>query len=245
MARDYTLDNGYGTTARLGMIVLSTDETIENEARRVMDRPGISLLHARIPAHADVTPQTLALMEAEMPGTAALLPAGLDAVAYACTSGATVIGSDVVARHIQSAHPDAAVTDPAVAVTAALEALGARRIALVTPYLASVTEPIRARLKRSGIETVAEQSFGEKDDWTVARITEAATLDAIRAAAGEADCDAIFASCTNLRSFGIIETAERELGLPVISSNLALVWHLLRLAGVEARGWGPGRLFGV
>lgn len=243
MATTYTLDDGYGARARLGMIVLSTDETIENEARRVVDRPGLSLCHARIPAHPDVTPETLALMEAEMPRTAALLPAGLDAIAYACTSGATVIGSANVARHVRASHPEAAVTDPAAAVVAALQVLDARRIALVTPYVASVTAPIRALLGRDGIEVAAEVSFGEKDDWTVARITEAATLDAVRQAAADGGCDAVFASCTNLRTFGVIEQAEAELGVPVISSNLALVWHLLRLAGLEATGWGPGRLF--
>jgi len=243
MPLPYTLDRGYGAEARLGLIVLSTDETIENEARGVVDRPGIALMHARIPAHAEVTTETLALMEAEMPDTAARLPGGLDAVAYACTSGATVIGSDRVEAHIRGVHPGVPVTDPMRAVLAALRALGARRIAMVTPYVPEVTAPMRALLARHGIATAAEESFAQKDDWTVARITEDSTLRAMLAAGRAAECDAVFASCTNLRSFGVIEAAEAALGLPVVTSNQAVIWHLLHLAGLDPAGWGPGRLF--
>ena len=97
---EYDLDGGAGSGLRLGMIVLSTDETVEYEARMALAGRDVNLLHARIPAQADVTPEDLARMAPEMTRTAALLPRGLQAVAYACTSGATIIGSDEVARLI-------------------------------------------------------------------------------------------------------------------------------------------------
>ena len=52
--------------------------------------------------------------------------------------------------------------------------------------------------------------------------------------------DAVFASCTNLNTFGVIERAENALGKPVISSNSALIWHLSALAGLTAHV--PGAL---
>lgn len=55
--------------------------------------------------------------------------------------------------------------------------------------------------------------------------------------------EAVFASCTKLRSFGVIDEVETRLKLPVISSNQALTWHLLHLAGIRPEGWGPGRLY--
>jgi maleate isomerase len=238
----YDTDDGAGARARLGLIVLSTDETLEVEARDVLHHPGLALYHARIPAHALVTPETLQLMEAQMPDTAGRLPAGLDAIGYACTSGATVIGPDRVRELVQSRHPGTPVTDPISAVIAGLHALGARRIAMVTPYVAEVTAPMRAHLEMAGIETVTERSFMQKEDWTVARITEASTLAALREA-GKDDVDAIFASCTNLRSFGVLDQAEKDTGLPVVTSNQALLWQMLNLAGVAAPGCGPGRLF--
>ncbi|GAA5079961.1 Asp/Glu racemase [Roseibacterium beibuensis] len=241
-ALSYDTDGGAGSRARFGLIVLSTDETLEVEARGVMAHDGIGLYHARIPAHALVTPETLREMEAHLPDTAGRLPAGLDAIGYACTSAATVIGPDRVAELVQSRHPDALVTNPITAVIAALQALDAERIALVTPYVAEVNAPIRAKLAEAGVACVDERSFLQKEDWTVARISEASTLDAL-IAAGAAGADAVFASCTNLRSFNVLEKAEGLIGCPVVTSNQALLWHMLKLAKVEARGWGPGRLF--
>ena len=243
MTLRYTLDGGYGGAARLGLIVLSTDETLENEAREVVAGRPVSLLHARIPAQPDVTPAALATMEAHMEAVAASLPRDLDVVGYGCTSGATVIGPARVEALVRRAQPGAAVTNPLSAVIAALEALGARRIGLLTPYLDSVNAPLVAALGQAGIEVVTRESFEQSDDWSVARIPEGDTLRGMEEIAETKSCEAIFASCTNLRSFGLIEAAEARFGLPVVSSNLALTWHMARLAGLDARGWGPGRLF--
>ncbi|MDQ2093186.1 maleate cis-trans isomerase family protein [Rhodalgimonas zhirmunskyi] len=242
MGLNYTLDNGYGA-ARLGLIVLTTDETLENEARGCVAGRAVSLLHARIPAQPHVTPEALATMEGHMEAVAGSLPAGLDVVGYGCTSGATVIGPAQVEALIRRAQPGAAVTNPLSAVIAALDVLGARRIGLLTPYVDSVNAPLVAALGQAGIEVVTRASFEQSDDWSVARIPESDTLRGMETLVETGGCEAIFASCTNLRAFGIVDEAEARLGIPVISSNLALVWHMLRLAGLEAKGWGPGRLF--
>ena len=63
-------------------------------------------------------------MAGEMTATAALLPQGLDGVAYACTSGATIIGPDRVEALVQMAHPGVPVTNPLSSVVAALGELG-------------------------------------------------------------------------------------------------------------------------
>ena len=52
-------------------------------------------------------------------------------------------------------------------------------------------------------------------------------------------------SCTSLRLFGIAEALEDELDIPVVSSNLAFGWHLLRLAGIDDHLPGLGSLFGL
>ena len=192
------LDNGFGEMARLAMIVLSTDETIENEARSVLrDRP-VSLVHNRVPAHADVTPETLAMMQESLPATAQLLPQYQDVISYACTSGATVIGPEVVAGLIQQSHPDVKVTNPISAVVAACQALEVQRVTYVSPYLPSVTLPMRNFLAERGIVTASEASFAIKEDWSVARIQEKDTESMAIEAASNVETDAIFISCTNL-----------------------------------------------
>ncbi len=240
---DYDTDAGAGGGRRLGVVMLSTDETLEYEARQALAGQAVNLLHSRVPAGPHVTQDQLRTTEAALPTAAGLLPQGLAAVAYACTSAATVIGPEAVARLLTAVHPQARASDPLSAVIAALRALGARRIGLVSPYVPEITAPLRGWLAAAGIEAVEEVSFGQKDDWTVARITEPSTRAALLAAGGVAGCDAVFASCTNLRTFGVIAEVEARLGLPVVSSNQALLWHLLALSGGVPPGAGPGRLF--
>ncbi len=246
MALKYQFDDGCAGKAALGLIVLQTDETLEVELRAVFAAAGAACYHNRIASHALVTPKTLAAMEADLPASAALLPSGVafGAIGYGCTSGATVIGPDKVSAAIRASHPGTATTDPITATMAALRALGSRKIAVLTPYVPDVTSRMQALLRANGFDVVAIASFEQSEDRMVARIKESSTLAAIKEL-GQSDCDAVFASCTNLRSFGILNAAERAIGKPVISSNLALGWHMLRLTGIKATGAGPGRLFAV
>lgn len=247
MALPFERDEGHAGTHPLGLIVLKTDETMEVELRGVFQSAGLACYHSRIAMHPTVTPETLAEMERDLPVASALLPDGLSygAIGYGCTSGATVIGPDRVADLVHEDHPSAPVTDPISAVIAALTALKVRKIALLTPYLPEVSSAMQALLASHGFEQVAFGSFEEGDDQTVARISEASTLVAVEAIGRDNECEAVFASCTNLRTFGIVEEAEARIGKPVISSNLALGWHMLRLAGVRQPGFGPGRIFQI
>jgi maleate isomerase len=241
----FETDGGAGERAALGLIVLQTDETMEREFRPLFERAGVALYHSRIPSAPEVSAASLAEMEAEMPRAASLLPTsrGLDAIGYGCTSGATVIGPDKVAAAIRGHHPDAAVTDPITSVMAALRHLGCNRVAFLTPYVAEVSEEMRALLEREGFAISAFGSFEESNEATVARVTEASLLEAIVHLGQTDDADCVFASCTNLRSFNIVEEAEGRLNKPVISSNLAFAWHMLVSGGIDVKGLGPGRLF--
>lgn len=239
--RQFETDGGFGAAA-VGLIVLATDETMEPELAPLFARAGTTLYHARIPSDPEVTPETLARMEAALPATAALFPAAarFRAIGYGCTSGATVIGPDRVESLVQGVVGDVPVTNPLSAVIAACAALGVNRLGMLTPYVPSVSAALRDRLADAGIGIAGFASFEEGEEQVVARIAEGSTASALGALAAQG-CDALFASCTNLRTFGVVDAVEQETGLPVLSSNSALAWHLGQLAGV--RPAGPGRLF--
>ena len=240
----FDTDEGFGARARLGLIVLESDQTIEAEAR-MLDLDGVDIYHSRIPNALEVTPETLTDMEAQLPIAAALLPSEFefDAIGYGCTSAATLIGAEGVAAGIHAAHPGIACTNPISAAVEAFRALGTRRIAVVTPYTADVTVPIAQHFTDAGLEVTALGSFLEPSDLVVARISEASIAEGVRTIAGRADCDAVFVSCTSLRSMAAADALEREVAMPVVSSNIALLWHLLRLAGVTDDVPGRGSLF--
>lgn len=245
MSLPFETDNGIGGRAALGLIVLQADETIETEFRTFVGRDGVALYHSRIPSAPDVTPETLARMEAEIPAATRLLPDAVrfDTIGYACTSGATIIGPANVARAIHTVKPGVKTTDPLTAAKAAFRALGVTQIGFVTPYVAPVSQAMRDSLEADGLSIEAFGSFEQSDEHTVARIEASSVLEAICDIGSTADCKAVFVSCTNLRTAEILATAEAHLQKPVVSSNQALAWHMLRLSGVNDHELNFGRLF--
>ena len=242
---EFETDAGLGRLARIGLIILQTDQTIEQEFRQLVPDDGIALYHARIPNMMEVSPKNLRQMQNDLPETAKLLPPSFEfnAVGFACTSGATMIGEDLVDQMIRSIHPQTKTSNPITACKAALKALGLRRMALVTPYPPQVTLEMQANLRLAGFDIIAMRSFNQSDDFTVARISSASILKAILAVGAREEVDGVFVSCTSLRALEIIPEAEVRIGKPVISSNQALAWHLLRLAEQTNQNPGFGRLF--
>jgi maleate isomerase len=242
---DFTTDAGAGARARIGLLVLESDQTMEWEMRLMTHLPGVSVYHARLANDVVVTPETLAKMEAELPVAAGLLPGylGLSALGYGCTSGSTIIGEGRVSSILDSTHPGVPSSNPLTAAKAALHALGVRRLGLVTPYTPDVTQAMQRRFEAAGIQITTVGSFYEDSDEVVGRIDPQAILDAA-VSVGKSDAvDGVFISCTSLRAAGIIEQAEAALDKPVTASNHALAWHLLRLAGIDDEVDGFGRLF--
>ncbi|MFD3190087.1 aspartate/glutamate racemase family protein [Sedimentitalea sp. HM32M-2] len=227
------------------MIVLETDETLEHEFARILRMSGVALYHSRIAMVPEIRPDTLARMERDLPDSARLLPPSLrfDAIGFGCTSASSVIGSDKVARAIQSVCPGANVTDPLAAIVAAGRHLNAKRLGFVTPYVPEVSARMRQNLECAGFKIASFGSFEEGNDRLVARITPASILQAIETVVTKAPCDAVVISCTNLRCLDVIPQAEATIGVPVISSNQALAWHMLRLAGIEDASAKFGKLF--
>ncbi len=245
MKLGFHTDEAIGAVATLGVIVLQTDETLEPEFARMTALDGVALYHSRIPMVAEIRADTLARMESDLPASARLLPPSLefDVIGYGCTSASTVIGSENVARAIRTVFPAAQVTDPLAAIIAAGRTLGAGRLGFITPYVPEVSLGMRRKLEAAGFDIAAFGSFREGDDRVVARIAEDAISAAAVRVADSAPCDAIVISCTNLRCLRVIPEIEARTGIPVISSNQALGWHMLRLAGIGETMPQFGQLF--
>ncbi|MEQ9693840.1 aspartate/glutamate racemase family protein [Shimia sp. SDUM112013] len=245
MKLSFETDQGIGTRASFGVVLLQEDETLEAELARLMALDGVALHHSRIRMANEIRPDTLARMEADLPDAVRMLPSApsYDVIGYACTSAATVIGSDRVARAVQTVLPNAGVTDPLAAMIAAGRHLGVRRLGFVTPYVPEVSQQMRNRLSDAGFDIVAFGSFEESDDRVVARIRADSILNAALSVAAQSRCEALVIACTNLRVLRVLPAIEARLGIPVLSSNVALAWHMLRLAGVQGARPDMGCLF--
>ncbi|NLU84396.1 Asp/Glu/hydantoin racemase [Rhodococcus sp. HNM0569] len=165
-------------------------------------------------------------------GTRALLTTDPDVVLYLCTSGSFVRGVDgerAMRETMIAAGARAAVTTSG-ALVEATSALGVRRLAVATPYLDNVTAKLHEFLHEAGLDVVGGAGLGiDERIWEV----DAATVRRLVFDADRPDADAVFVSCTNLRTYGLIRRFESELGKPVLTANQVSVWAALRAAGLE------------
>lgn len=224
----------------IGLIVLQNDETVDLDFRWLVPARDVRLYLSRVRSPTEVTLASLPTMREAIPEAVSLLPrsAGIGVIGYACTSASAVLGEDRVAEIVGAGWPEIFVTNPLSALIAACRALGIRRLGMVSPYLPDVSQRLIERLEAAGIAVPAFGSFGEKDEAVVARIAPTSVREAVLALPGAETCDAVFASCTNLRAAEVAGACEAELGKPVLCSNLVLAWHMMRLAGLEGAPLG-------
>ncbi len=242
----FETDRGIASRARIGLIVLATDYTIEHEWRRIMTGlTGVALYQSRIRNDAQITPDTLRAMEPRIAACAdVILPgADFDVIAYGCTSAAMAIGEEKVFARIREARPHVECTTPITAAFAAFRALGARRIGVLTPYRADVNRIVADYIKARGFSVPVFGSFNEENDNLVARIAPKSIKAGILAIRKRAEIDAVFVSCTSIRLAEAAAGIEKEIGIPVTSSNHAMAWHALRLANYDEELPQWGKLF--
>ena len=236
-----------GSRARIGLVVLATDYTIEHEMRALINLPGVDVFHARIANSVNISTETLQEMKPLITATAELILPGddVDVLAYACTSASIVLGTEAVAKNLNAAKPGAKTTNPAFAAFNAFKVMGAERIAVLTPYTKHLNHMVEASIKEAGFQVPAFGSFNEPHDPTVAAINNQSLKSAIAKITNGHDIDAVFISCTSVRIASDVAAIESELGMPVTSSNHALAWHCMRLAGIDEKMPEMGSLFNL
>jgi maleate isomerase len=127
------------------------------------------------------------------------------------------------------------------AARAALDAFGAKRIAVLTPHQPRGDAMVRAYLEEAGYEVVRLTGLKCASPTLIAHVQPAETRAAIRALDGD-DVDAILQVGTNLAGMAVAAEAERWLGKPVLSMNAITYWHALRALGIQDRIKGCGRI---
>lgn len=229
---------------RVALIALASDHGIRGELGLLFGRRA-ELHLARVSAPDKYDLKSLAATTTGIGRAVKWMGLGnpVDVAAYSCTSATIVVGEDTVAQSLQTALPGVPATTPVTAARAALSHLGARRVALLTPYPAPIHRAVAEHLAAHGLEIVAERGL----DIAIDREITAYPAENLRADVVALDrkrADALFISCTSLRVAGCIGELESATGLPVVTSNQALAWHCLQLTGRPANLPGFGRLLG-
>ncbi len=231
---------------RIGILIPPTNVTCEREFPAAAP-PGYSFHFTHlVHPEANLSISSLIKMKDSAEEAAErLCPIGLAAIAYACTSGSFLSGPNEhgeIAERIRNRTSVPAVTT-ASAVLAAMKAMSARSVGVVTPYPLDITASTTAFLEAHGMRVAAVDTYNchaSRDISNIAPESVAQRVTALHEAHPE--IDAVFISCTNMATFPVIESLEKSLGVPVVTSNSATLWAVMRLAGYTYPLSGLGQL---
>ncbi|MBY2994926.1 arylmalonate decarboxylase [Rhizobium leguminosarum] len=236
-------DKGRHHKAKIGFVLLAMEQTIEEDIFKLAPA-GVGVHFQRAPMANKVNVDTLAAMASGIGDAAALVvpEVQLDVICYGCTSGSVVIGEEKVFAELNRGAPGAKPTSIISGVMRALEAVNAKKITIATPYVDPVNEIERVYMQERGFDILNIQGLNIENDEDMVRVTPDYIFEFAKQV-DLADSDAIFISCGALRSVDVIQALEADTGKPVITSNQAMMWDCLRLAGVNDRSDKYGRLF--
>ena len=232
MKFDFHLSSNENRPPPMGLIVLQVDETIEGEFREAFRTSKNQIFVTRIPSGLEVTAKTLTSMEQHISASAKLLPKSREfsVIGYGCTSASAIIGSEKISDLIKSGCSTRAVTNPLLAATEYAKYLGVTKLALLSPYIEEVNTPLRKAFEIKGLSTETFGTFGEGQEEKVARISESSTIEAAITLGQDPSTEAVFISCTNLRTFNCLDKIAKKIDKPVFSSNQSLAWHMKKLS---------------
>lgn len=234
--------------ARFGALVPFTNSNLEPDMT-LLRPPGVSLHFARMGGYdRDEIPdadQMHGLGAADLEGPLEMLMGVRpDVIFYGCTSATLTHGPafdrDLAVRI--SRESGAHTVTAAGALVHALHTIGAKRIGFASPYVSAINDMAIAFLADQDVETIARSEVSETlgNDGQGALTPE--RVMALGQAADHADADAIVLSCTDMRSVETLARLEDVLGKPVITSNQAMVFQALQLAGMDDALSGYGLL---
>lgn len=227
---------------RIGVITLATDFNIEKDLRQIYPT-GVEMFTSRVRNFNPLTIENLRTMAPGISAAAdAILPGTeLDVIIYACTSGTVAIGNERITELVHQSRPGSAVTNPVTAAAAAFAQLNAKRISILTPYTEKVNLDVAKVFTGLGCDVLNIAGFGFEDDTAMTFISPR-DIEEAAIAICDPEADLLFISCTALRSAQVIESLEKRLGKPVLTSNQVLAWHSLKLVNYQAPVKGYGRL---
>ena len=232
------------TNARIGVITLSTDFTIEQDFRKICHNLPVDIFFNRIPFINPLNHENYLKMADHIPEVSEQILPGqkIDVIAYGCTSGTIAIGEDNVSNQVKKSKPESKVTTPITAAIKAFKKLNLKNIAVLTPYPKDVNETVFDYLSKNQLTVDSFNSFNLNYDSEIAQVS----LESLKESIGNIDLekvDGLFVSCTALKIVDILDQVEKKFNTTVISSNQAIIWDCLQLLDMNVKISGYGKLF--
>jgi maleate isomerase len=239
---------------RVGLVVPSSNTTIETEVPEMLRRTGAPYtFHSSRAVLHSVDAESLDRMVGQADRNASeLADARVDAIVYACLVAVMARGANAhegVERRLEEVArengAEPAITSSAGALVRMLQAHGLQRVAILTPYVDALTKLVVAYIEAAGVKVVDSVSLRVPDNVEVGRL-DPMRLPELASGMDLGDADAVILSaCVQMPSLPAITIAEEQLGLPVLSAATATVHDLLVRLGRAPEVPGAGRLLGA
>lgn len=236
---------------RVGLVVPSSNTTMETEVPEMLRRHAAEhgtafTFHSSRMRMRHVSPEELARMNTESERCLdELLDADCDVIAYACLVAVMAEGprhhEELESRLQQSADSTPVLTS-AGALVRGLRRLGASRVAMVTPYVRSLTDIVCAYVEDAGVEVADALSLEVADNLAVGRL-DPAGLPELAARLDLSGCDAlVLSACVQMPSLPAVPVVEAATGLPVLTAATATTYEVLTALGLPPHVPDAGRL---
>lgn len=240
---------------RIGQIVPSSNTTMETEIPAMLNarqaiRPERFTFHSSRMRMKQVRKEELAAMDGESDRCAIeLSDAKVDVLGYACLVAIMAMGLGYHRKseqRLRQATADndanAPVITSAGALIEGLNVMGARRIAIVAPYMKPLTELVVNYIREEGFEVVDWRALEIPDNLQVAR-HDPANLPAIVAGMNLEGVDVIVLSaCVQMQSLPVVAKVEAQTGKPVLTAAIATTYAMLKALDLEPIVPGAGAL---
>jgi len=240
---------------RVGQIVPSSNTTMETEVpailRRYGEAQGVNFtFHSSRMRMKRVTKEELEAMDRDSDRCALeLSDARVDVMGYACLVAIMSMGhgyhrqseARLHGRTVENGGPAPIVTS-AGALVDGLHALGAKRVAIITPYMKPLTKLVIDYIEAEGVEVLDSISLEIEDNLAVGARDPLALLD-IAPKLKIANADAVVLSaCVQMPSLEAVPIVEKSIGLPVVSSSICTAFRMLEELGLETAVSDAGAL---
>ena len=243
------------TSFRIGQIVPSSNTTMETEIPAMLRaREGVAperfSFHSSRMRMKKVTKEELAAMDADSDRCALeLSDARVDVLGYACLVAIMSMGRGYHRQSEQRLHQrtvdngaPAPVVTSAGALIQGLQRIGAKKIAVLTPYMKPLTALVVDYIEHEGIEVLDALSLEISDNLQVGAQDPRAPIEISRRLS-TANCDAVVLSaCVQMPSLPSIQPVEDRLGLPVLSAAVCTTHAMLTALKLPAHVPGCGAL---
>jgi len=231
---------------RIGLIVPATNSTAEPDFAKVSP-DHVSIHSQRMWNINELSPEVMEEMNADAVQSAKYLAqAKMDYIVYACTTGSFFKGAGYDEELIEQVQEAAGVpvTATAPAAVAALNAFGARRISVASPYADWQNDRLRVYYEQMGFEVLnveGDQRGAVAGGQGHCDLDPESVLE-FASNVCRPEADALLCSCTAWRSMEVVARLEERLGKPVVSANQATVWEAFGRLGITDPRPGFGSL---